>query len=59
MTSRKWIDIQKREDFVGFEELEGGDVAFDDLAEDASCGGHIFRVAGNNCWGWGGGSEVR
>ena len=28
MTPRKRIDIQECEDFVGLEELEGGDVAF-------------------------------
>ncbi len=28
MAARKRINIQKCEDFVGFEELEGGDVAY-------------------------------
>jgi hypothetical protein len=27
VASRKWIDVQECEDFVRFEELEGGDVA--------------------------------
>jgi hypothetical protein len=28
MASRQWLDIQECEDFVGFEELEGGDVPY-------------------------------
>lgn len=28
MSSRKRIDIQERKDFIGFEEFEGGDVAW-------------------------------
>lgn len=28
MSSTQRIDVEKCEDFVGFEELEGGDVAF-------------------------------
>jgi len=31
------IDVEEGEDGGGFVELEGGDVSFDDLAEDAGC----------------------
>ncbi len=38
---------------------EGIGCTFDDLAEDASCGGHICGVSGSNGFGRGGGSEVK
>ena len=39
MTFTQGFDVEKGEDMGALEEFEGGDVAFDDLAEDAGCGG--------------------
>lgn len=38
MSARKRIDVEECEDFVGFEELEGGDIAFVLLCQFVSCG---------------------
>ena len=39
MTFAQGLNVKKGEDVGAFEEFEGGDVAFDDLAEDAGGGG--------------------
>lgn len=39
MASREWVDVQEGEGFVGLEELVTRDLAFDNSAEEAGCGG--------------------